>query len=417
MLEDILNLRRRFAIARHREAPLLKEREKFLEHLHRQGTSLAALRGVSWQLLNVIAQLKLTQPRRISIGEIKEAGRAWAVQQRSNPRAPSYKESARFFTYVAKKWLRFSGMLTTPPVPRMRFAVQVGDFARWMLEERGMSPLSVRSHCWKASQFLKWFCEKHHPLSAVRLQDVDEFLTFKGTHGWNRTSVAIGAHALRVFFRYAEQRGWCRKGLGEGIESPRLYVHEGLPEGPEWKDVQRLLKGAEGGDPATIRARAILLLFAVYGLRSGEVARLQLGDVDWGAETFTVSHSKRGGAQKYPLQYEVGEAILEYLRKARPQCACRHLFITLTPPYRPVCTSSLWEMTSRRMQMVGIRCRRKGPHSLRHACATHLLESGASLKEIGDLLGHRNTSSAGIYAKVHLTALRRVADFDLGGLL
>jgi hypothetical protein len=60
------------AIARHREAPLLKEREKFLEHLHRQGTNLAALRSVSWQLLNVIAQLKLTQVRRISIGEIKE---------------------------------------------------------------------------------------------------------------------------------------------------------------------------------------------------------------------------------------------------------------------------------------------------------------------------------------------------------
>jgi hypothetical protein len=107
MLEDILNLRRRFAITRHREAPLLKEREKFLEHLHRQGTSLAALRSVSWQLLNVIAQLKLTQLRRISIGEIKEAGRAWAVQQRSNPRAHSYKESARSFTYVAQEVAAF----------------------------------------------------------------------------------------------------------------------------------------------------------------------------------------------------------------------------------------------------------------------------------------------------------------------
>src|SRR6266567_4814086 len=142
----------------------------------------------------------------------------------------------------------------------------------------------------------------------------------------------------------------------------------------------------------------------------GEVARLQLTDIDWRAETFTVSHSKRGGAQKYPLQHEVGEAILKYLRKARPRCACQHLFITLTPPYRPLCTSSLWEMTSRRMRAVGIRCRRQGPHCLRHACATHLLESGASLKEIGDLLGHRNAASAGIYAKVHLTALRRVAD-------
>lgn len=81
MLEDLLNLRHRFAIARHREAPLLKEREKFLEHLYRLGTSLAALRSISWQLLNIIAQLKLTQLRQISIGEIEDAGRAWQVQQ------------------------------------------------------------------------------------------------------------------------------------------------------------------------------------------------------------------------------------------------------------------------------------------------------------------------------------------------
>lgn len=252
MLENLLNLRRRFAIARHRQAPLFQGRERFLEHLHQQGTSLAALRGVSWQLLNVIAQLKLTRLRQVSIREIEEAGGAWAVQQRSNPRAPTCKWSAHFFMYAAKKWLRFAGKLTTPTVSRTRFANRVEDFARWMIEERGMSPLSVRSHCWKASLFLKWFSEKHRPLSAVRLQDVDEFLTLKGTHGWNRTSVAIGAHALRVFFRYAEGRGWCRKGLGDGIESPRLYVHEGLPEGPEWRDVQRLLKSARGGDPATV---------------------------------------------------------------------------------------------------------------------------------------------------------------------
>ncbi len=79
MLENLWNLRRRFAIARHREAPLLRERERFPEYLHSQGTSLAALRGVSWQLLNVINHLNLTRLRRVSIKEIEEAGRAWTV--------------------------------------------------------------------------------------------------------------------------------------------------------------------------------------------------------------------------------------------------------------------------------------------------------------------------------------------------
>lgn len=74
-------------------------------------------------------------------------------------------------------------------------------------------------------------------------------------------------------------------------------------------------------------------------------------------------------------------------------------------------------MTSRRIKAAGIHCRRSGPHSLRHACATHLLQEGLSLKEIGDLLGHCSAMSTGIYAKVDVTMLRRVAEFDLGGLL
>lgn len=128
-------------------------------------------------------------------------------------------------------------------------------------------------------------------------------------------------------------------------------------------------------------------------------------------------HSKRGGVQQYPLQREVGDAILEYLQKAGPQTSCRNLFLTLNPPHRAIGGSALWKITSRGMQAIGIRCRRRGPHCLRHACATHMLEQGASLKEIGDLLGHRDFRSTSIYAKVHLQQLRRVADFDMGGLL
>ena len=188
--------------------------------------------------------------------------------------------------------------------------------------------------------------------------------------------------------------------------------------GPEAADsVQRLLKGTKWTNAAALRARAVLFLLAVYGLRSGEIARLLLSDFDCRGETFTVNHSKRGGAQKYPLQREVGDAILVYIQKARPRSSCQNLFLTLKLPYRAIGCSTLWGITSRGMQAAGIRCQRRGPHSLRHACATHLLEQGASMKEIGDLLGHRDYRSTSIYAKVHLQQLRRVADFDLGGLL
>jgi site-specific recombinase XerD len=410
-------LKRPYYIARHQELPLRKEREAFLEHLRNQGTSHAALRSICWQMLNVMEHLRLKRMRAVPLEEIKEAAERWTRQQRSNPRARSYGESGRYFTYVAKKWLRFAGKLEQPKVPRRPYADRVEDFAQWLRDEEGLSELSVQSYSWKARGFLEWFSAESRSLRRVRISDVDAFLTFKSEYGWSRRTVAIGAQSLRVFFRHAERRGWCRPGIADGIESPRLYVHEGLPEGPEWKDVQRLLAGVEGESTYVLRARAVLLLFTIYGLRSGEVSRLQLDDFDWRAESFAVCHSKRGGSQRYPLQREVGEAILAYLQKGRPQSSCRSLFLTLNPPYRPVGTAALWDITSRRMREAGIRCRRHGPHSLRHACATHLLEQGATLKEIGDLLGHRDAASTGIYTKVHLTALRRVAEVDLGGLL
>ena len=417
MLKKLLRLEESFYIVRHEQAPLLPEREAFIDHLLQQGTSLKAVRGVAWQLLNVIRLLRLTRLRDVRIDEIEEAAQQWTRERRSNPNVHSYKHSEIYFIYVAKKWLRFAGVLKVPAIPRIRFADEIDEFARWVTEERGLSALSVRSHRNKISLFLKWLSERHHLLTAVRLRDVDDFLISKGTSGWSRKSARGYANSLRAFFRYAEKRGWCATGIAEGITSPRLYVHEGLPEGPTWNQVQRLFQTVNGNKAAAVRARAVLYLLAVYGLRSGEICRLLLRDFDWRSETFTVNHSKRGGAQKYPLQREVGDAVVAYIRKARPRSSCPHLFLTLNPPYRAIGGSALWKITNRSMQVTGIRCRRRGPHCLRHACATHLLEQGASLKEIGDLLGHRDSKSTTIYAKVHLQQLRRVADFNLGGLL
>ena len=415
MLETIFE--HPFFLKRQREAPLLKERETFLHHLQRQGTSRAALQDLSNELLHVVRLLKLGEMRDVALEEIQRAAQRWARQQHSNPKAHSYGKSASFFIYAAKKWLRFHGCLKLPCTPQMQFADQLGDFARYMTEEQGLSPQSVRSHCWKTSKFLGWFGERHRLLARVSVEDVDEFLAMKGAAGWNRKSVSVAAQALRAFFRYAETRGWFAAGFAKGIQAPKIYQYEDLPGGPTEKEVRQLVQSVKGSGQAALRTRAILMLFTVYGLRSGEVSRLQLRDFDWRQEVFVVNHSKGGGSQRYPLQRNVGDAILHYLKEARPRCACRHLFVTLHPPYRSVGTSTLWLVTSSRIKAAGLRFRHTGPHSLRHACATRLLLQGVSFKGIGDVLGHRGLESVGIYAKVDLNALRVVANVNLAGLL
>jgi len=292
MLEEFLE--RPFFLNRHRQAPLLKERESFLSHLQQQGTSRKALRNLSGELLPVMRLLKLTEMRDVSLEEIQRAALCWAREQRTNPKAQSYGNSASFFVYAAKKWLRFHGRLKLPSVPPMRFADQLNYFARYMTEEQGLSPYSVRSHCAKTSKFLEWFGDRHRLLTRARIEDVDKFLAMKGAGGWSRRSVSVAAQALRAFFRYAETRGWCATGFAKGIQGPKIYKYEGVPEGPSWEQVRRLLRSVKGSNPAVLRARAILSLLAIYGLRTGEVSRLMLRDFDWREEVFEVNHSKRG---------------------------------------------------------------------------------------------------------------------------
>ena len=125
-----------FFLNRHRQAPLLKERESFLNHLQQQGTSRKALRNLSAELLQVVRLLKLNEMRDVSLEEIRRATQRWTREQRTDPKAHSYGNSARFFAYAAKKWLRFHGRLKLPGVPPMRFADQLSDFARYMTEEK-----------------------------------------------------------------------------------------------------------------------------------------------------------------------------------------------------------------------------------------------------------------------------------------
>ncbi len=157
------------------------------------------------------------------------------------------------------------------------------------------------------------------------------------------------------------------------------------------------------------------MLLAVYGLRTGDLISLRLEDIDWDHETLVVRSPKNRQTRTYPLARPVGDAILRYLQHVRPRSDHRELFLTHRPPIRPF--TRVNEAVSRRMRRMGLTIPHPGPHALRHACATHLLAEGLSLKEIGDYLGHKKPDATRIYAKVDFTGLRQVADFDLGGLL
>lgn len=408
------------AIQRQLDAPLLQARQLYLAHCATQGMARRTLREIAFYQLIAIDYLELADEGVITPAEITAAAARWA---RRSPQTSSLKDAAsplsqaRFIKH-ATHWLDFLGRLHTPTAPLPPCAPYIRDFADFMRNERGLSEETISYRCRELESFLTEIGDPSAALAQLTVSQIDVTLLNKIQHaGYARRTIQTLAATLRAFFRYAEQRHWCRRGLADAIRAPRIFRHETLPFSPTWEEVQRLLQTTEGTHQVDLRDRAILLLLATYGLRSGEVRRLQLDDLDWQRELMHLRRVKLGQPQHLPLTHTVGEAILRYLKEVRPRTACRTLFLTIRAPWRPLTRGAIFQLVNRRWQPLGVAIAHHGPHALRHACATRLINQGVSLKEIGDQLGHRDLETTRIYAKVDLTRLRAVADFNLGGLL
>lgn len=416
MIETII-LEEPSARERFLAEPCLEERERYLFHLMRRGFGPAYLRTVSFFLLRVVEFLRLTTLRMVEPEEIAQAALAWAAYRGPDRRGVKVTGNTTVrFPRVAKNWLRFHGRLAVAPAPVHPHEKEIRDFSDFLRSTGAVSSATIDAYTSRAKLVLSWLVAHGRTLSNVGLNDVDEFFEAKRAQGWSLSTLASHGQALRAFFLHAEAHGWCAPGMARGIRKPRLSKFDGVSRGPEWADVRRLLcYASKKTTTSSLRAYAMLLLCSIYALRSSEVSGLQLIDIDWREETFCVRRAKRGGYQRYPLQYEVGEAILRYLR-VRPRCACRNVFVTFQQPYRPVSGVAVWAVVSHRFDVVGIRSKGRGPHALRHACATHLLRKGTPLKDIADFLGHRSAKAIGIYAKFDTRSLRKVAGFSLKGL-
>ncbi len=402
--------RRSFTARMQQSAPFAESRSKYLAHLTNQGYARATLRAVARDILGVAERIEMSTPAKVPVASVESAVDCW---MQADERTSSFTRIR--IINAASSWLRFSGLLEEK-VREGPFPEHVQRYTSYMRKDQGLAAATIDSRLQTIGSFLLWFQEQKSVFSQVVLTDIDHYLTSKGREIWKRRTVATVGHTLRSFFRYAEHQGWCPRGIAEGIELPRIYGMENIPLGPSWEQVRALIATTDIVTPRNLRDRAALLLFAVYGLRCSEVGHLRLDDIHWESETLTVKRAKSYKVQDFPLTREVGDAIIRYIREARPKCEYRDLFITLKAPWKPISAAQFYCGIRERIEALGIKLAHRGPHALRHACATHLMTEGLSLKEIGDQLGHSSSDSTRIYAKVDMAGLREVAEFGLGGL-
>ncbi len=404
------------AIRRHFNAPLLEERLRYLNYRAEQKIAHSELRVTSFYQLTIIKHLHLKNNNQIiTLKEIETAANRWIHRKNRRLKDSSCSKCKYRFIQHAKDWLEFIGRFKRP---EPHTPSQVIEFANYMRKERNLSEVTIHTHCKRLRKFFNRIKEEPREflanltpvqLDAIQIQKLEQGV-------YSRYTIRDCASTLRTFLRYAERQGWCRAGIADSIEAPRIYKHETLPLGPGWEDVRRLLKTTEENSPLDIRARAIILLLAVYGLRESEVCRLRLDDFDWEQETFRLKRSKHGPMQQFPLVQTVRQALIRYLKEVRPQrSAYREIFLIFKAPFHPM--TSLYNTVALRWKPLHVNIKHHGAHSLRHACATRLINQGMPLKTIADQLGHRNLNTTSIYAKVDLPRLREVANFNLRGVL
>ena len=339
-------------------------------------------------------------------------------RERQGHEPPQSRPWRRTYAHPIHELLRVAQGCWPPPpppptTPRERFCHDLrAGCRRWMIETRGLSELTFIKDWDTAGRLLDWLGERASAdgLRQLTPSDLDAFLAWR-TPSLRRATRFGVCQGLRTFLRYLHGAGILERDLAVCVTSPPRYWNESIPSTFTETQVKAMLAAArEDGTASGKRDYAILLLLATYGLRAGEITRMRLEDIDWRGERIRITQSKTGCSSELPLMAPVGEAIIEYLRRARPQSEHREVFLRHRAPYTPfACGSCLTSMVNRRLRSTGLPFAGKhGTHAFRYARAVSLLRASVPLKAISDVLGHRSSSSTDVYLKLATDDLRDV---------
>ena len=276
---------------------------------------------------------------------------------------------------------------------------------------RGLAESSVGNRVRTASQLLSHVGCDDQPsrLSSLTASDIESFVRDSGQRLARASLQQVVAH-LRGFLRFLVATGESSPGLADAIDTPRVYRHEQLPRSLPWPTVTTLLESIDRDTPVGLRDYTMLLLIAAYGLRISEIVSLALDDIQWREGWLRVPRPKIRGAIRLPLTEVVASALVHYLREARPKgVACRCLFLRSRAPVEALTPNAVSMAFQRWARKSTLEIPFSGAHCLRHSYAVHLLRSGACVKTIGDLLGHRDIESTTVYLRLATEDLREVA--------
>lgn len=399
-------------LTKHLSAPLLQERRSYLEHLHQRGATKSTLQSYAMAMLYFVQISSIQTKRSVSEAEIEEFVETYMNR---SPKTVHSKKKRLMVRYRVRQWLTFCGMYraSSDTFYGKEF---VESYCNYLFEVKGYSKRTCRPRFDRLKLFMQ-FCDQE----GCRLKDVtpgliDKYILHRMGIESRRTIVQISS-VLRDFVKYGAQKGWCRNNLWQTIKVPRTYKHEDIPAYLPWNHVTNIIERlSKRTDGTSIRDYSIMLLFVVYGLRDSEVTNMKLSDIDWKNDIIHVRRAKSYRKQELPLIGLVGNAIYRYIKDVRPNNSGNEvIFLRRCAPIEPL--KNMYSIVRGYLKEEGVDVKHYGAHSLRHSCATFLINHGYSYKLVADILGHQQYDTVNVYAKVDFSNLKKVADMNWEDLL
>ncbi len=311
------------------------------------------------------------------------------------------------------RYLRQGGTIAPPPAPEPHpFSEILEGYDQYLCDVRGSATSTRQQKVLTAQRFIDWLRQRYDEEALMLLAgtDVLEFVTHQLGRYKTSSSRAHVTSNTRCFLRYLHASGVITTDFSRSvprISSPR---HASLPRSLPWEQVRVLIDSIDTSHPDGLRDKAILLLLATLGLRSGEVRSLEFDQIHWRVGELRLPQTKSRRERVLPLLQEVGSALADYVLHGRPALSTPHVFLCHGPRPGPISTpNTIIYIVRRHLQRAGIQHPGGGAHMLRHSLATRLVNEGVPIKSVADVLGHASIDTTAIYTKVDTTTLATVA--------
>lgn len=290
---------------------------------------------------------------------------------------------------------------------------KLSDFHDWLRRHRGVSECTILEHDRAVCTLLEHLGDDPRLYDAASVRDALLYQSRKSSLAAARRL----AGSMRMYLRFLASNGDCAGSLVGAVPKFAAWKLSTLPKYIAADDVERVIESCNPKTAVGIRDRAILLLLARLGLRAGDVVKLRLSDIHWNQARLHLC-GKSGQSAVLPLPQDVGDAVLDYIEKARPNVDEERVFLRVYAPHRGFARANAVTMLVRQaVKRAGVQSPGgQGAHLLRHSAATGLIRSGASLETIGALLRHQAPNTTAIYAKVDVPMLQELAQPWIGDL-